>query len=132
MNLFKTAGILLILLGILSGLLLLVSPFGMKVHGSIFTFWLLYILCYPGGFIIYALGAPDSSATKIFSTASGILILIGIMAAFSIFINKLFPVTAESTLSLWLLFIFCTVTGTSGKLIAERLKGKTMRELKIP
>ena len=132
MNLFKTAGILLILLGILSGLLLLVSPFGMKVHGSIFTFWLLYILCYPGGFILYALGAPDSSATKIFSTASGILILIGIMAAFSIFINKLFPVTAESTLSLWLLFIFCTVTGTSGKLIAERLKGKTMRELKIP
>ncbi|MCI5160269.1 MAG: hypothetical protein D3906_17970 [Candidatus Electrothrix sp. AUS1_2] len=132
MNLFKTAGIFLILLGILSGLFLLVSPFGMKIHGSMFTCWLLYILCYTGGFILYALGSPDSSAGKIFSTASGILIIIGITAAFSIFINTLALIQAKSTLSLWLLFILCTVTGTAGKLTAERVKGKTVRELKIP
>ena len=132
MNLFKTAGIFLILLGIFSGLFLLVSPFGMKIHGSMFTFWLLYMLCYPGGFVLYALGAPDSSAGTIFSTASGILIMIGITAAFSIFINTLALIQAESTLSLWLLFILCTVTGTVGKLAAEKVKGKTVKELKMP
>ena len=132
MNLFKTAGIFLILLGILSGLLLLVSPFGMKIHGSMFTFWLLYALCYPGGFVLYALGSPDSSAEKIFSTAGGILIMIGITAAFLIFINTLALIQAESTLSLWLLFILCTATGTSGKLVAERVKGKAVGELEIP
>ncbi|MCI5190692.1 MAG: hypothetical protein D3905_13090 [Candidatus Electrothrix sp. AS4_5] len=132
MKIFRAAGIILILLGILSGLLLLVSPFGIKIHGSLFTFWLLYVLCYTGGFVLYALGSPDSSAGTIFSTASGMLLIIGIIAAFSIFLHKLALITAESTVSLWLLFIFCTVAGTSGKLLAESVKEKTVKELKIP
>ncbi|MCI5211559.1 MAG: hypothetical protein D3910_22890 [Candidatus Electrothrix sp. ATG2] len=52
MFIFKIAGTLLILLGVLAGLLLLAFPFGIEIQGSVLTFWLLYMLCYVGGFII--------------------------------------------------------------------------------
>ena len=132
MFIFKIAGSLLILLGILSGLLLLAFPFGIKIQGSIFTFWLLYVLCYVGGFILYALSSPDNSAEKILRTSSDILIMIGLMSAVSIFLDKISVIKAEGTLSLWLLFIICTITGTLGELAAERVKGKTIKDIKIP
>ncbi len=132
MLIFKTAGILLISLGILSGLLLFAFPFGIKIQGSAFTFWLLYVLCYVGGFILYALGSPDNSAEKILRTASGILIMIGLMSAIAIFLDKTGLIKTDGTVSLWLLFVICTISGTLGELIAEKVKGKTISEIKIP
>ena len=132
MTSFKIAGFLLILIGILSGVLLLASPFGITIQGSVFMFWVLYALCYVGGFTLYALGSPDNSAEKIFRAASVILLTIGLLAVVSIFLNKINIVKTEGTLSHWLLFILCTISGALGELAAQRVKGKTIRELKIP
>ncbi len=132
MLIFKIAGIVLISLGILSGFLLFVFPFGIEIQGSAYTFWLLYVLCYVGGFILYALSSPDNSAGKILRTASSILIMIGLMSAIAIFLDKTGLIKANGTLSLWLLFILCTSSGALGALIAEKIKGKTVSEIRIP
>ncbi|MCI5141355.1 MAG: hypothetical protein D3909_06455 [Candidatus Electrothrix sp. ATG1] len=60
--------------------------------------------------------------------------MIGLMPAVTtlIFLDKIALITAEGTFSLWLQFIFCTITGTVGELAAESVKGKTIREIKTP
>ncbi|MEC4684992.1 MAG: hypothetical protein VST71_04570 [Nitrospirota bacterium] len=130
MFIFRVAGIILISLGVISGIVLFISPFGVEVQGSVFTFWLLYLLCYVGGFILYALGSPDSSAEEVMRTASGMLIIIGLMSAISIFLDKVGILKAEGTFSLWLLFIISNLAGTIGIFFAEAVKRKKNGEVK--
>jgi hypothetical protein len=66
MKIFQTIGIALITIGTVSGASLLLSPFkglllplGIEVEGGLFSFWLLYLLCFVGGFLLYSLGAKE-------------------------------------------------------------------------
>ncbi len=74
MVIFKYIGIMFIALGILTSGMVFLAPFGIKLEETIFTFWLLYILCFIGGFLLYALSLPDSSARKVIRT-SGVILL---------------------------------------------------------
>jgi|SRR6185295_9805881 len=121
MTIFKVIGIGMILLGAASGAVIFLTPFGLRVAGSIFTLWLFFALCFVGGFILYALGSREASAAQVLKTAGGILLILGLLSAVSIFLAKVGIARSEGTESLWMLFLICTPAGMAAVLTAERL-----------
>lgn len=105
MTIFKIIGVGMIVLGAASGIVIFLTSFGVEVAGSLFTLWLFFSLCFVGGFILYALGAREASAAKVLKTAGGILLVLGLLSAASIFLAKVGLAASEGTTSLWLLFI---------------------------
>lgn len=111
----------MILLGSAAGVVIFLTPFGVDVTGSLVTLWLFFALCFIGGFILYALGAREASAAKVLKVAGGILLVLGLLSAASIFLAKVGVAASAGTGSLWMLFIICTPCGMVAVLVAERL-----------
>jgi hypothetical protein len=121
MTIFKIVGVGMIALGSASGIVIFLTPFGVEVTGSLLTLWLFFALCFIGGFILYALGSREASAEKVLKTAGGILLVLGLLSAASIFLAKVGIADSEGTGSLWMLFVICSPAGMAAVLVAERL-----------
>jgi hypothetical protein len=116
----RTAGVFLIVAGVLSGIVLLLSPFGATLTISTAQFWFFYMLCFIGGFVLYALGAPKSSTERILKLAGGILVFTGLCAAICLLLRSIAILpTADSSDQLWLLFLVCLPLGVLATLVGD-------------
>ena len=121
MTVIKSTGLLLIVLGIVSAVVLLLHAFGLEIRGSVLEFWVLYGICYCGGFFLYASGSVSSSGMRLLQFTSGILIVIGVCSAVGIFLDKITVLSTQSSWSLWLLFLLSVTGGVIGFFSAEGL-----------
>ncbi len=56
-------------------------------------------------------------------------LVLGVMSASAIFLDKVSIIKAEGSSSLWLLFIICTLAGVAVILISGELKNKTILDV---
>jgi len=111
---FYLFALFLLLLAMASGISLLFISFGMMISGSSVPFWLIYII----GFLacIGLMGRISTPALqqRTIQFASGFQLLLGIIAAISIFLDKLMIVKSAEPMILWVLFLFGTTIGIWG------------------
>ena len=111
---FYLFALFLLLLAMASGISLLMISFGLVINGSSVPFWLIYII----GFLaciglIGKISTPDIQR-RIIQFASGFQILLAIISAVSIFLDKLMIVNSAEPMILWVLFLFGTTVGIWG------------------
>ena len=111
---FYLFALFLLLLAMASGISLLLISFGLGINGSSVPFWLIYIV----GFLS-CIGLMGKISTlelqrRTIQFASGFQILLGIIAAISIFLDKLMIVSSAEPMILWVLFPFGTTIGMWG------------------
>jgi len=111
---FYLFALFLLLLAMASGISLLLISFGLVISGSSVPFWLIYII----GFLaciglIGRISTPDIQR-RIIQFASGFQILLAIISAVSIFLDKLMIVNSAEPMILWVLFLFGTTVGIWG------------------
>lgn len=111
---FYLFALFLLLLAMASGISLLLISFGLVISGSSVPFWLIYII----GFLaciglIGKISTPDIQR-RIIQFASGFQILLAIISAVSIFLDKLMIVNSAEPMILWVLFLFGTTVGIWG------------------
>ena len=111
---FYLFALFLLLLAMASGISLLLISFGLVINGSSVPFWLIYII----GFLaciglIGKISTPDIQR-RIIQFASGFQILLAIISAVSIFLDKLMIVNSAEPMILWVLFLFGTTVGIWG------------------
>lgn len=111
---FYLFALFLLLLAMASGISLLMISFGLVINGSSVPFWLIYII----GFLaciglIGKISTPDIQR-QIIQFASGFQILLAIISAVSIFLDKLMIVNSAEPMILWVLFLFGTTVGIWG------------------
>lgn len=111
---FYLFALFLLLLAMASGISLLLISFGLVINGSSVPFWLIYII----GFLaciglIGRISTPDIQR-RIIQFASGFQILLAIISAVSIFLDKLMIVNSAEPMILWVLFLFGTTVGIWG------------------
>jgi len=111
---FHIFALVLLTLAIASGVVLLSISLGFEIKGSSGPFWLIYVV----GFLsaIGLVGKISSTVmqrrTILFS--SGFQLLLGIVAAIFIFLDKLMIVTSSDAMILWILFLFGVTVGIWG------------------
>ena len=108
MTVIKSTGLLLIVLGIVSAVVLLLHAVGLEIRGSVVEFWVLS-------------GSVSSSGMRLLQFTSGILIVIGVCSAVGIFLDKITVLSTQSSWSLWLLFLLSVTGGVIGFFSAEGL-----------
>ncbi|MCW8928866.1 MAG: hypothetical protein OQL19_01355 [Gammaproteobacteria bacterium] len=111
---FYLFALFLLLLAIASGISLLLISFGLIINGSSIPFWMIYFI----GFLA-CFGLMDKISTielqrRTIQFASGFQILLGIIAAVSIFMDKLMIMKSSEPMILWVLFLFGTTIGIWG------------------
>ncbi len=119
---FYLFALFLLLLAMASGLSLLLISFGLVINGSSVPFWLIYVI----GFLA-CIGLIGKISTfdiqrRIIQFASGFQILLGIIAAIAIFLDKLMIVSSAEPMILWVLFPFGTTIGIWGLSRVSSLK----------
>jgi hypothetical protein len=129
-SVLRVVGGLFILLGILSGIVLVMIPLGLTISGSVTTFWLLFLFCVIGGLVLYSLGTQDSPVSKVLKVTGGLILILGVVSAFVIFLSKVQVVEADASFSLWALFIVGTIGGVSSILTAEEADDVSSRQIR--
>ena len=120
MLILRAAGIVLIVVGVLSGLSILVSAAGLELSVSLKGFWLFYLLSFVGGFVLYALGSKQAPTENLFKVAGGILVIIGLSAAVCLLLSGIGRLAPTDAGQLWALFLLCLPVGVIATLLAER------------
>lgn len=109
------AGLVLMVLGVASGLLLLLSPFGIGPAIPGVTTWILF----PGftlvGYIMFAVEARTRWVVGASRYAGAALLALAVVAAVALFaVGNGFVATAAATLPLWYVLGLGTVMGATG------------------
>jgi hypothetical protein len=128
-RLLKVIGGLLAILGIFSGVVLMLASLGLEIAGSVVTFWGLFLIYFIGGLVLYFLGAQDASIEKVLKVSGGIILILGVVSASIIFSSKVKLLEVEFYSSLWALFLVCTIAGAAGILMSEKYESYTATEL---
>lgn len=125
---FYLFALFLLLLAMASGISLLLISFGLVINGSSIPFWLIYIIGFLG--CIGLMGRISSSKTQCRTVqfASGFQILLGIIAAVFIFLDKLIIVTSAEPMILWVLFPFGITIGIWGLSRALCIQDVSLKE----
>lgn len=111
---FYLFALFLLLLAMASGIALLLISFGMDISGSSVPFWLIYIIGFVSCFGLMEKISTINLQRRTIQFASGFQILLGIIAAISIFLDKLMVVNSAEPMILWVLFPFGTTIGIWG------------------
>jgi len=119
MLVLRVAGVILVSVGVLSGVSLLVAAAGLNLSVSIEGFWFFYLVSFIGGFILYALGSKVAPTEKLFKVAGGILVIIGLSAAVSLLLSGVQLLAPSDVGQLWALFLLCLPLGVLATLAAE-------------
>ena len=113
------AGIVLLALGLLCGVLLLLIPTGMVEASESLALWVLFPLFSIAGYFMAASAAANRNAAMITRASGGVLMLLGLAAAVVLVLRAaaLIP-SVGGTLSLWYVLVVGLVLGGMG--IASR------------
>jgi hypothetical protein len=109
------AGLILMVLGVASGLIVLLAPFGVGPVIPGITTWILF----PGftlvGYVLFAVEARTTWVVGASRYAGAALLALALAAAIALFAVGNALVTAElATLSLWYVLVLGTVMGATG------------------
>lgn len=119
------AGALLLALGVGSGLLLALAPFGLVTPAPGFALWILFPLLTAAGYLLVALPAPPKTLVVVSKVVGGILLALAAIAGFGLFAAASDTVHAtRSTLALWYVLALGLLLGVAG-LSAHRPAGHT-------
>ena len=116
---FLAAGIVLLVLGLLSGALLLLIPLGVVPGSAGFALWILFPLFAVGGYLMAASAARDNSAVLL-TRASGVVMMVLALAAAIVIVMdaaNMFE-TPGSTFSFWYVLVIGIFVG--GTALASR------------
>ncbi|MCU7939971.1 MAG: hypothetical protein KZQ64_10205 [gamma proteobacterium symbiont of Bathyaustriella thionipta] len=111
---FYFFALFLLLLSMASGVSLLLISFGLVIKGSSVPFWLIYIIGFLGCIGLMGKISTLETQRRIIQFASGFQILLGIIAAISIFLDKLIIVASSDVMILWVLFLLGITIGLWG------------------
>jgi hypothetical protein len=111
---FHIFTIILLFLALASGVALVAISFGYEIKGSSAPFWLLYTAGFLGSIGLSGKIAGASLQRSVIMIASAFQIVLGIIAAILIFLDKLKIINIFDTLILWILFLFGLTVGIWG------------------
>ncbi len=111
---FYFLALFLLLLAVASGISLLLISFGLVISGSSIPFWLIYIIGFLACFGLMGKVSTVDNQRRTIQFASGFQILLAIIAAVSIFLDKLMIVSSAEPMILWVLFLFGITIGIWG------------------
>ncbi len=111
---FYLFALFLMLLAMASGVSLLLISFGLVINGSSVPFWLIYVIGFLGCIGLMGRISSTDVQRRTIQFASGFQLLLGIIAAISIFLDKLMIFSSTEPIILWVLFLFGTTIGIWG------------------
>jgi hypothetical protein len=114
------AGALLVILGLVSGLFLLLEPFGIGPANLGWSGWVMFPAFTLVGYVMFAVGARHSQVSLLSRIGGGCLMLLAIAAAIGLFAigNGLIQHRGDA-LSLWYVLCLGLAFGASGFAIAR-------------
>jgi hypothetical protein len=113
------AGLVLLALGILCGVLLLLIPLGLVPGATNLALWLLFPAFAIGGYFMAASAAANKGAATITRASGALLTLLALAAAVGLVLKAASLIHPEGdTLSLWYVLVVGLVLGGTG--IASR------------
>lgn len=119
------AGALLLALGIASGLLLALAPFGFVAPAPGLALWILFPLFTASGYLLLALPARPPALVLLSRIAGALLLVLAVLAALGLFAAASDALHAtRSTLALWYVLALGLLLGVAG-LSAHRPAGHT-------
>jgi hypothetical protein len=117
------AGALLLALGVASGALLALAPFGFVTAAPGLTLWALYPIFTVAGYLLLALPSRPAAVVLLSRVAGGVLLALALLAALGLFAAASGSLHAkDSTSALWYVLAFGLVLGVAG-LSAHRPAG---------
>jgi hypothetical protein len=109
------AGAVLLVMGLASGLLLLVAPFAVGHYAPSFLTWAMFPALTLGGYLFVALGARAGAIVPVSRIAGGVLLAFALAAVVALFLIANSAVgSAGGTLSLWYVLVIGIVLGPIG------------------
>ena len=111
---FLILALILLVLAMASGAALIMISFGLVIKGSSGPFWLIYIAGFLGSIGLIGKVSTEALQRRIMIVSSGFQILLGIIAAVLIFLDKLLIVSISDAMILWILFLFGITVGIWG------------------
>ena len=109
------AGLVLLALGLLCGILLLLIPLGLVAGEAGLALWVLFPLFAGGGYLLSASAATDRNATVLTRASGGILLLLALAAAVALVLKAASILNVESdSLSLWYVLVIGLTLGVMG------------------
>lgn len=111
---FHIYALVLLILAIASGVVLLLISLGFAIKGSSGPFWLIYIVGFLGGIGLIGKISSVTMQHRTLQFSSGFQLLLGIVAAVFIFMDKLMIVPSSDAMILWILFVFGVTVGIWG------------------
>jgi hypothetical protein len=112
------AGLVLLALGLLCGVLLLLIPLGVVPGSASLALWLLFPVFAIAGYFMAASAAANSAAAAITRASGGVLMLLALAAAVALVLQAASIVPRGESLSLWYVLVVGLVLGGVG--IASR------------
>jgi hypothetical protein len=118
------AGALLLILGLVSGLFLLLAPFGVGPANLGWSGWVMFPAFTLVGYVMFAVGARHSQVSLLSRIGGGCLVLLALVAAIGLFAigNGLIQHRGDA-LSLWYVLCLGFALGASGFAIARFSEG---------
>ena len=115
----------LLALGFAAGAALLVDPLGIlpaqtRGAGAYLSLWLFFLFFVTVGFTLYAFTTGKQAADTLLRITGGILLLMGFLAALGLFLSAVGFVSAQGTLTWWLLFLGGISCGAIALLMGNR------------
>jgi len=111
---FYFFALFLLFLSMASGISLLLISFGLVIKGSSIPFWLIYVIGFLGCIGLMGKSSGIEAQKRIIQFSSGFQILLGIVAAISILLDKLMIVSSSDAMILWVLFLLGITIGLWG------------------
>lgn len=114
------AGMVLLAFGLLSGLVLVLSPLGLLPPASGVTLWVLFPLFSLAGYFLFVLPSGTAGIRRLSRVAGAGLLLLALVAAGGLLLQALTLVTSEAgTGSLWYVMLVGMVLGTPALLTTQ-------------
>ena len=109
------AGAVFLVLGLVTGLLLTLAPFGIGAGQPQLVAWVLFPLLTIGGYLLLALAARGPAIALISRSAGAALLALAVAATVGLFLaGNAFVAPSTGTISLWYVLLIGLVLGTAG------------------
>lgn len=111
----QIAGAVFLVLGLASGLLLTLAPFGIGAAQPQPVAWVLFPLLTIGGYLLLAVAARGPAIARISRSAGTALLALAVAATVGLFlVGSSFVAPSAGTISLWYVLLIGLVLGTAG------------------
>ena len=108
-------GLALLLLGLFSGVVLVLAPLGFAPWSPVFTLWVLFPLFSVLGYVLFVIGAKTAHIRGLSLAVSSLLLLLAVVSAGGLVLSaaSVFQPTGD-TVSLWYVLAIAGVLGSIG------------------